>query len=95
LRKRKKLLCLTSVTVLQEAGGVFAVLRYSGQVDEGVRGQKWAELLSYMTEDGLDALQRDGRVVTYTAQYNDPRVKPPFRRNETLVAVSEFDVWQK
>jgi SOUL heme-binding protein len=88
-------LSLTSCIALQEPGTVFAVLRYSGQVDEDLRTQKRAELLSYMAEDRLEPQQKDGSLLTYTAQYNDPRVKPFFRRNEVLVAISEFDVWQK
>lgn len=77
---------------------MFAVLRFSGQVDEDLRIQKREELLSCMAEDGLEPQrnQKDGSMLTYTAQYNDPRVKPVFRRNEVLVAVSgRFDVWQK
>lgn len=82
---------------MQEPGSVFAVLRYSGQVDEELRVQKRKELLAFMAEDGLEpqVTEQDGGLITYTAQYNDPRVKPLFRRNEVLVAVTDFDVWQK
>ena len=82
---------------MQVPGSVFAVLRYSGQVDEDLRVQKRKELLAFMDEDGLEpkVSEKDGSLVTYTAQYNDPRVKPFFRRNEVLVAVNDFDVWQK
>lgn len=82
---------------MQEPGCVFAVLRYSGQVDEELRTQKREELLSRMAEDGLEPQKNpaDGSVLTYTAQYNDPRVKPFFRRNEVFVACTDkLDIWQ-
>ena len=82
---------------MQEPGRVYAVLRYSGQVDAALRTLKREELLSCMAEDGLEPQRSpvDGSMVTYTAQYNDPRVKPFFRRNEVLVACTdEFDVWK-
>lgn len=83
-------------TGLQEPGTVFAVLRFDGQVDEELRTQKREELLACMAEDGLEPQRQDANsMLTYTAQYNDPRVKPFFRRNEVLIAVSDFDVWQQ
>lgn len=71
---------------------MFAVLRFAGQVDDQVRIRKREELLSFMSEDGLEPLanEKDGSMITYSAQYNDPRVKPVFRRNEVLIAVSDL-----
>lgn len=42
-----------------------------------------------MSRDGLEAAGPDWTL----ARYNDPRTLPPFRRNEVLVPLGDFDLW--
>lgn len=81
---------------MQEGDKVYAVLRFPGMVDDDVRWQRRDELLAAMKTDGLvPATDSAGNPEFITAQYNDPRVKPMFRRNEMLIPVAAgFDLWE-
>ena len=81
---------------VQEGDQIYAALRFSGKMDDKVRLQRRDELLSMLEEDGLvPEKDSDGCTSFIVAQYNDPRVKPPFRRNEILIQIaSGFDLWE-
>lgn len=81
---------------VQEGEKLYAVLRFSGKVDDVVRSQRRDELVAAMQVDGLIPEQDGaGNVQFVSAQYNDPRVKPPFRRNEILIPIaSGFNLWE-
>ena len=49
------------------------------------------ELLAALREAGLTPQDDDAWVL---ARYNDPSVKPRFRRNEILMQLKDFDLWQ-
>lgn len=81
---------------MQEGGKLYAVLRFPGMVDDAVRLQRRDELLAAMNADGLVPRKDSAENPEFTtAQYNDPRVKPMFRRNEMLIPVAAgFDLWE-
>lgn len=43
-----------------------------------------------LQKDGLQASEGQGGIL---AQYNDPGVAPPFRRNEVLIPLQNFSIW--
>jgi hypothetical protein len=75
-------------------GGIFAVLRFSGVINAEVKQKRKDELLMYLKADGLHPVCEGGEPSFTVMQYNDPGVKPPFRRNEILIPVANFDVWE-
>lgn len=50
-----------------------------------------SELLAALREADLTPQDPDAWVL---ARYNDPSVKPRFRRNEILMQLKDFDLWQ-
>ena len=78
-----------SVRTREEAGGLFAVSVFSGKASEEVANQKVAELRDSLRADRVNF---DGSK-WLLARYNDPSTRPAFRRNEVLVPVNEFDLW--
>lgn len=74
------------VTVTEEAGGRFAVLRYRGRINEA-RFDKHAEMLrSSLERDGLKMV---GEPIS--AVYNGPFTPPFLRRNEVLIKLAAYE----
>jgi hypothetical protein len=48
------------------------------------------ELLAALQADGLQVADPDAWAL---ARYNDPSVRPQFRRNEVLMQLQDFDLW--
>ena len=78
-----------SVRTREEAGGLFAVSVFSGKASEEVAKQKVAELRDSLRADRVDFYGSKWLL----ARYNDPSTRPAFRRNEVLVPVKEFNLW--
>lgn len=80
---------------VQEGEEFYAALRFSGKVDDKVRLEKKDELVALMGGDGLiPGHDNDGCTRFIVAQYNDPSVSPPFRRNEVLIPIAAgFNLW--
>lgn len=71
------------VTLTEESGGRFAVLRYRGRITEE-RFMKYAELLqASLKRDGLPTI---GEPIS--AVYNGPFTPPLFRRNEVMLKLA-------
>ncbi len=71
------------VTLTEEPGGQFAVLRYRGRITEE-RFLRYADALrASLKRDGLTSL---GEPIS--AVYNGPFTPPMFRRNEVLIRLS-------
>ncbi len=70
-------------------GGTYAVRSFSGMADEKQAQEQLKSLQVAMARDDLQAAANDWTL----ARYNDPSTKGPFRRNEVLVSVMNFDLW--
>lgn len=70
-------------------GGIFAAYKFSGVADDAAAEEKLGALRGSLSRDGADF---DG-TEWILARYNDPSTRPIFRRNEVLIPVRKFDVW--
>lgn len=73
----------------QEPGGIYAVRVFPGTASEEDSKAQEQQLRRALQRDGLAA-----ELGWTLARYNDPSVKAPFRRNEVLIKLKEFDLWQ-
>lgn len=78
-----------SVRCMQMPGGMYAVRSFSGMAGEAQAQEQLSSLRQAMARDQLKAASEKWTL----ARYNDPSTKAPFRRNEVLVSVQEFDLW--
>jgi hypothetical protein len=81
------------VKVRSHPGGLFAVREFSGVATPALVASEASALRADVAAAGF-AL-KEGSAVRL-ARYNDPSVKPRFRRNEVLLALDEqaFDLWK-
>ena len=70
-------------------GGFYAVRSFSGRADQTEAEEQLQVLYHKLARDNL---QRASNKWTL-ARYNDPSTKGPFRLNEVLVNVKNFDLW--
>ena len=70
-------------------GGTYAVRSFSGMAGKKQAQEQLKSLHAAMARDDLQAAANDWTL----ARYNDPSTKGPFRRNEVLVSVMNFDLW--
>lgn len=70
-------------------GGTYAVRRFSGMAGKEQAQEQLKRLREAMASDDLQAAANDWML----ARYNDPSTKGPFRRNEVLVSVMNFNLW--
>ncbi len=77
------------VRCIDMPGGVYAVRSFSGMANESQAARELQQLRQVLARDKLQAVSEDWTL----ARYNDPSTKGPFRRNEVLVAVQNFDLW--
>ena len=71
------------------AGEIFAARAFSGVADDQHAAQEATELRRQLLAHG-QVPAGDGWLL---ARYNDPSVLPPFRRNEVLIPVADFQLW--
>ena len=77
------------VAFVQMPGGIYAARSFSGMADHKQAHAQLQTLRQKMARDKIQAVSE-----TWTlARYNDPSTKGPFRRNEVLVPVKNFDLW--
>lgn len=79
-----------SVQLQQQPGGIYAAALFNGVATPRKCTEVHRELLSALQEAGLQPV--DSAAWTL-ARYNDPSVKPRFRRNEVLMRLKDFDLW--
>lgn len=79
-----------AIKVLQQPGGVYAAAVFNGVATPRQCADVQQQLLAALREAGLSPQDPDSWVL---ARYNDPSVKPRFRRNEILMQLRSFDVW--
>lgn len=78
-----------AVRCIRIPGGTYAVKSFSGIAGEKQAQEQLQGLRVAMARDDLQAAATDWTL----ARYNDPSTKGPFRRNEVLVSVMNFDLW--
>ena len=79
----------SSVSCKQQPGGFYAVVQFNGVATPQKCREAEQNLRSKLVADGL---KPEGST-WWLARYNDPSVKPQFRRNEVLIPLVEFDLW--
>ncbi|EFJ51522.1 hypothetical protein VOLCADRAFT_57138 [Volvox carteri f. nagariensis] len=79
-----------SVSLVRQEGGVVAARTFGGFSTEEEAARQLDELRASLERDGLKPAGQ-----TWTlARYNDPATPGPFRRNEVLLPLRDFDIWQ-
>ena len=78
------------VAVTERPSGEYAALSFSGVADTKAASQKEQELRTCIQKRGLSAKGSEW----YLARYNDPSTKPMFRKNEVLIPIEKFDLWE-
>ena len=81
----------TSVTLRTLPGGIYAARSFPGMADDTAAQQQLQQLRDCMQRDGLQAKSSKDWLL---ARYNDPSTKPMFRRNDVLVELAIFDIWE-
>eukprot|EP00879_Flechtneria_rotunda_P020020 GHRR01021048.1.p2 GENE.GHRR01021048.1~~GHRR01021048.1.p2 ORF type:complete len:194 (+),score=67.76 GHRR01021048.1:955-1536(+) len=81
----------SSVRLLQQSGGIYAAAMFNGVATPRKCAEVQQQLLTALQEAGLQPV--DASLWTL-ARYNDPSVRPMFRRNEVLMHLKDFDLWQ-
>ena len=75
---------------MERPSGEYAALSFSGVADPKAASQKEQELRTRIQSRGLSPKGSDW----YLARYNDPSTKPMFRKNEVLIPIGDFDLWE-
>jgi hypothetical protein len=78
------------VLVTERPSGDYAALTFSGVADPEAAAQKQQELRALMQRRKISAAGDEW----FLARYNDPSTKPMFRKNEVLIPVRDFDLWE-
>lgn len=78
------------MSLLRKPGGIFAARSFSGRADQEASEQQLQILKQMVERDGLSVASEEWQL----ARYNDPSTKPMFRRNEVMLEIAEFDLWQ-
>ena len=68
---------------------MWAARSFTGYADTKRSRQEVDALRTAVEKNGLTVRGKEWAL----ARYNDPSTKPWFRRNEVLVPVSDFDLW--
>ena len=74
----------------ERPSGDYAALSFSGVADAEAAAQKQQELRALMQRRKIIAAGDEW----FLARYNDPSTKPMFRKNEVLIPVKDFDLWE-
>lgn len=81
-----------AVRLQQQPGGLYAAAVFNGVATPRRCAEMQQQLLDALHEAGLRVADPGAWVL---ARYNDPSVKPRFRRNEVLMKLEGFDLWQE
>ena len=73
----------------ERPSGEYAALSFSGVAAPQAASQKEQALRARIHSRGLSAKGSEW----YLARYNDPSTKPMFHKNEILIAIEDFDLW--
>jgi len=79
-----------AVQLQQESGDIYAAAIFNGVATPRRCQEVQQQLLAALQEAGLQAADSSKWTL---ARYNDPSVKPRFRRNEVLIKLKMFDLW--
>lgn len=79
----------SQVQFVEMPGGLYAVRSFSGKAGEEDAQKQLQVLYQKLARDKLQATPDQWTL----ARYNDPSTKGPFRLNEVLVKVKNFDLW--
>ena len=77
------------VSVSERPSGEYAAISFSGVADPPAAAQKERELQALMQRRQISAAGSEW----YLARYNDPSTRPAMRKNEILIPVKGFDLW--
>ena len=77
------------VTSSRQPGGLWAARSFTGIADTKRSKEEADKLCEALRRDNLSTANEEWAL----ARYNDPSTKPWFRRNEVLVPVEGFDLW--
>ena len=77
------------VQCVEKPGGLFAVRSFSGVASQQQASAQLLQLQGALARDNVMLASDDWLL----ARYNDPSTKGPFRRNEVMVPVQDFDIW--
>eukprot|EP00775_Hariotina_reticulata_P003368 gene3368-3643_t len=80
----------SAVQLQQESGGVYAAAVFNGVATPRRCLEVQQQLLAALQVAGLQPADSSKWTL---ARYNDPSVKPRFRRNEVLIKLQNFDIW--
>lgn len=80
----------SAVQLQRRSGGIYAAALFSGVATPRRCLEVSSELLSALQGARLKPVNSSSWML---ARYNDPSVKPRFRRNEILVELQDFDLW--
>lgn len=70
-------------------GGAFAAAVFRGEATEATSARQKEELCARLRADGAAFEDAEWSL----ARYNDPSTKPDKRRNEVLVRLKDFNIW--
>lgn len=73
----------------RQPGGIWAAQPFSGIADSQRSRHEALQLQAALHRNGI----KPASDVWALARYNDPSTKPWFRRNEVLMPVDKFDLW--
>jgi DNA gyrase inhibitor GyrI len=79
-----------AVQLQQRPGGIYAAAVFSGVATPRRCSEVSSELFTALQEARLKPVDSSSWML---ARYNDPSVKPRFRRNEILVELQDFNLW--
>ena len=77
------------VQCVEMPGGLYAVRSFSGRADQKDAQAQLQVLYQKLERDKLQTSSDQWTL----ARYNDPSTKGPFRLNEVMVNVKNFDLW--
>lgn len=79
-----------AVQLQRRPGGIYAAAVFSGVATPRKCSEVSTQLLAALHETRLQPADSSSWML---ARYNDPSVKPRFRRNEILVELRDFNLW--
>ncbi|KAG2428941.1 hypothetical protein HXX76_011185 [Chlamydomonas incerta] len=80
----------TDVSLEQVEGGVFAARVFGGYAKEADAAREAEALKAALARDG----RKTASGVWTLARYNDPSTPAPFRRNEVLLPLADYELWK-
>ena len=78
-----------NVTIREQPGNDYAALIFNGEANDAISSEKVDFLKQQLDRDGIQYDNQNWIL----ARYNDPSTKPRNRRNEVLIPIRNFDIW--